>query len=64
MSSGCKDKKRLHGNLSNSALVRNNLSSRDCRTVISYYRNFFTYGSMLNKENTRQLVAYQLENDD
>lgn len=62
MSSGCKDK-ALAWEFIKFCIGQKQFEFEDANSD-SYYRNFFTYGSMLNKENTRQLVAYQLENDD
>ena len=62
MSSGCKDK-ALAWEFIKFCIGQKQFEFEDANSD-SYYRNFFTYGSILNKENTRQLVAYQLENDD
>ena len=57
MSSGCKDK-ALAWEFIKFCIGQKQFEFEDANSD-SYYRNFFTYGSMLNKENTRQLVAYQ-----
>lgn len=62
MSSGCKDK-ALAWEFIKFCIGQKQFEFEDANSDY-YYGNFFTYGSMLNKKNTQQLVAYQLGNDD